>query len=92
MTSQESAATASEAPVATDKRAMAMVSILFVAWGFITVLNDILIPHLKNLFQLDYAEVMLVQFSFFGSYFVVSQRGHGRSIGSFSADFWGSLQ
>lgn len=72
MTSQESTATVSEAPVAADKRAMAVVSILFFAWGFITVLNDILIPHLKNIFQLDYAEVMLVQFSFFGSYFVFS--------------------
>jgi FHS family L-fucose permease-like MFS transporter len=70
--SQESAVISSEAPVTTDTSAMAMVSILFFAWGFITVLNDILIPHLKNIFQLDYAEVMLVQFSFFGSYFVFS--------------------
>lgn len=41
-------------------------------WGFVTCLNDILIPHLKSLFILDYAEVMLVQFSFFAAYLLVS--------------------
>ena len=51
---------------------MAMVSTLFFAWGFLTVLNDILIPHLKNIFDLNYAEVMLVQFAFFSSYFIFS--------------------
>ena len=48
-------------------RAMAMVSTLFFAWGFLTCLNDILIPHLKNIFDLNYTEVMLVQFAFFSS-------------------------
>ena len=51
---------------------MAMVSTLFFAWGFLTCLNDILIPHLKSIFDLNYAEVMLVQFAFFSSYFVFS--------------------
>ncbi len=51
---------------------MAMVSTLFFAWGFLTCLNDILIPHLKNIFDLNYAEVMLVQFAFFSSYFLFS--------------------
>lgn len=45
---------------------------LFFMWGFITALNDILIPHLKALFDLNYTQAMLVQFSFFGSYFVMS--------------------
>ena len=39
-------------------------------WGFITVLNDILIPYLKAVFELTYFEAMLVQFAFFGAYFV----------------------
>jgi FHS family L-fucose permease-like MFS transporter len=39
-------------------------------WGFITVLNDILIPHLKAVFDLNYLEAMLVQFAFFGAYFI----------------------
>lgn len=45
---------------------------LFFMWGFITCLNDILIPHLKNAFSLNYTQAMLIQFSFFGAYFVVS--------------------
>ncbi len=45
---------------------------LFFIWGFITCLNDILIPHLKAVFTLNYAEAMLIQFCFFTAYFVVS--------------------
>ncbi|TWX52610.1 sugar MFS transporter [Colwellia hornerae] len=45
---------------------------LFFIWGFITCLNDILIPHLKAIFSLSYAQSMLVQFCFFGAYFLVS--------------------
>ncbi|MCX7512943.1 sugar MFS transporter [Frateuria sp. STR12] len=41
-------------------------------WGFLTCLNDILIPHLKALFELNYAQAMLVQFTFFGAYFLTS--------------------
>ena len=51
---------------------MAMVTTLFFAWGFLTCLNDILIPHLKSIFDLNYAQIMLVQFAFFGAYFVFS--------------------
>jgi FHS family L-fucose permease-like MFS transporter len=53
-----------------NRPAMAMVTTLFFMWGFLTALNDILVPHLKSIFDLKYAEVMLVQFSFFSSYFV----------------------
>ena len=60
------------APAKTGVGAMAMVSTLFFAWGFLTCLNDILIPHLKNIFELNYAAVMLVQFAFFSAYFVFS--------------------
>src|SRR5208337_4017455 len=57
-------------PTSTDKPAMAMVTTLFFMWGFLTCLNDILIPHLKAIFDLSYAKAMLIQFSFFGAYFV----------------------
>src|SRR5437870_7214672 len=60
------------APVSTNKSAMAMATTLFFMWGFLTALNDILVPHLKNIFDLTYAEVMLVQFSFFSAYFFFS--------------------
>ena len=45
---------------------------LFFFWGFITVLNAILIPFLKESFDLNYTQAMLVQFCFFGAYFIVS--------------------
>lgn len=45
---------------------------LFFAWGFATVLNDTLIPKLKGLFELNYAEAMLTQFAWFLAYFVFS--------------------
>ena len=45
---------------------------LFFIWGFITALNDILIPHLKAAFDLNYVQAMLVQFCFFGAYFIMS--------------------
>jgi FHS family L-fucose permease-like MFS transporter len=64
--------TAAATPQTTNYRAMAMVTTLFFMWGFLTCLNDILIPHLKSLFDLNYAQVMLVQFAFFTAYFVFS--------------------
>jgi MFS transporter, FHS family, L-fucose permease len=60
------------APASSNRTALAIVTSLFFMWGFITVLNDILVPHLKAIFDLNYAEVMLIQFAFFSSYFVFS--------------------
>ena len=54
------------------KFAFAMTTTLFFMWGFITCLNDILVPHLKSVFQLNYTQSMLIQFCFFGAYFIVS--------------------
>ncbi|OUL56583.1 sugar MFS transporter [Pseudoalteromonas ulvae] len=52
--------------------ALTSLTTLFFMWGFITCLNDILIPHLKGVFDLSYSQAMLVQFCFFGAYFLVS--------------------
>ncbi len=52
--------------------ALAMVTVLFFFWGFVTVLNDILVPHLKSVFDLNYTRVMLIQFAFFTAYFIFS--------------------
>ena len=41
-------------------------------WGFITSMNDILIPYLKGVFELTHFKAMLVQFAFFGAYFIGS--------------------
>jgi FHS family L-fucose permease-like MFS transporter len=45
---------------------------LFFFFGGITSLNDVIIPRLKELFTLSYAEVMTVQSAFFGAYFIIS--------------------
>jgi len=45
---------------------------LFFMWGFMTVMNDVLIPHLKAVFELGWFESMLVQSCFFGAYFLGS--------------------
>jgi len=52
--------------------ALVIVTILFFMWGLITSLNDVLIPHLKSIYTLTYMQAMLVQFCFFGAYFIVS--------------------
>lgn len=50
--------------------ALVVLTSLFFMWGFITCMNDILIPFLKKAFELDRAKSMLVQFSFFTAYFI----------------------
>src|SRR6185369_2011026 len=72
---QASSATATPTTPTTTERhgpALAAVTVLFFMWGFLTCLNDILVPHLKNVFDLGYARGALVQFSFFSAYFLVS--------------------
>src|SRR5271163_4408689 len=70
-----SAPAQSMAPASTTpnySRPLAIVTTLFLMWGFLTCLNDILVPHLKSIFELSYAKVMLVQFAFFSAYFLFS--------------------
>ena len=83
--------------------ALGVMTAVFFMWGFLTCLNDILIPHLKAVFELNYARAMLVQFTFFGAYFlmslpagrVVAHLGYKKSIvaglivaGIGAAGFW----
>ena len=63
-------------------RALAVLTSLFFLWGFITVLNDVLVPHWKELFALSYTESLLVQFCFFGAYFFGSLGYYLLSISS----------
>jgi FHS family L-fucose permease-like MFS transporter len=72
-TPESSTATVAEGQVQ-GKQTFAFIAMtcLFFFWGFITVLNDILIPFLKESFDLNYTQAMLVQFCFFGAYFIVS--------------------
>jgi FHS family L-fucose permease-like MFS transporter len=55
-----------------NKLALTIVTFIFFMWGFLTVMNDILIPHLKSMFHLSYAGTMLIQFMFFLAYFIMS--------------------
>lgn len=77
MATQRVAATAATAPEPAVKgvnytRPLAIVTSLFFMWGFLTCLNDILVPHLKSIFDLNYSQAMLIQFAFFSAYFLFS--------------------
>jgi len=70
LTSQSVTTTSS--PTNTYRAALWVVTTLFFMWGFLTCLNDILVPHLKSIFDLNYFQVMLIQFAFFSAYFIFS--------------------
>jgi len=59
-------------PAGTQRAALTVLGSVFFMWGFITALNDILVPHLKAVFALSYAQSMLIQFVFFGAYFLMA--------------------
>jgi MFS transporter, FHS family, L-fucose permease len=63
---------AAQAAAASYMRPLAIVTTLFFMWGLLTSLNDVLVPHLKSIFDLSYASAMLVQFAFFSAYFLFS--------------------
>jgi len=69
-TSAQNVRTVATAPNYT--RPLVIVTALFFMWGFLTCLNDILVPHLKSIFDLSFTKVMLIQFSFFSAYFLFS--------------------
>jgi FHS family L-fucose permease-like MFS transporter len=70
--STNSSVTTGNNPANTNTAALSMVTTLFFVWGFLTSLNDILIPHLKSVFDLNLAQASLVQSAFFASYFIFS--------------------
>jgi len=59
---------------------MTVLTTLFFMWGFLTVMNDVLVPHWKEVFQLNYAQSLLVQFCFFIAYFLGSLLYYMRSV------------
>jgi len=71
-TSASATTTSSSGNGQTYRGPFAIMTVLFFMWGFMTVFNDILIPRLKEAFTLSYFQAMLVQFAFFGAYFVGS--------------------
>jgi MFS transporter, FHS family, L-fucose permease len=72
ITQVNSSPVAAPAPSASTRAALIVVTSLFFMWGFVTALNDVLIPHLKSIFDLNYAKASLIQFAFFAAYFIFS--------------------
>lgn len=52
--------------------ALAVLASLFFMWGFISVINNTLLPHLRSVFDLNYAQTMLFEFVWFIAYGVAS--------------------
>jgi len=71
-TSNQSSSVASDSSSASSTGPLAVVTTLFFMWGFLTCLNDILVPHLKSIFDLNYRQSQMVQLAFFGAYFIFS--------------------
>src|SRR5579884_1349103 len=63
---------ATSAPRQNYGTALVAITTVFFMWGFVTVLNDILVPHLKAVFSLNYGESLLIQFVFYLAYLLMS--------------------
>ncbi|WP_454887135.1 sugar MFS transporter [Sphingomonas oryzagri] len=57
---------------ATYRPALTLLASLFFIWGFITVINNTLLPHLKSVFNLDYTQTTLIESTWFIAYFFAS--------------------
>ncbi|WP_328598288.1 sugar MFS transporter [Croceibacterium salegens] len=53
-------------------RALALLASLFFMWGFITVINNTLLPHLRSVFELSYFQTTLIESTWFIGYLVAS--------------------
>ncbi len=59
-------------PVATHVRALSLLASLFFMWGFISVINNTLLPHLRSVFDLNYMQTTLIESTWFVGYLVAS--------------------
>src|SRR5580698_101594 len=60
------------ASAAAERAALRLLASLFFIWGFITVINNTLLPHLRSVFDLNYVETTLIESVWFVAYFVAS--------------------
>lgn len=67
-----SAAASAASPRASYAPALTLLASLFFMWGFITVINNTLLPHLRSVFQLNYTQTTLIESVWFIAYFVAS--------------------
>ncbi|KQN26861.1 MFS transporter [Sphingomonas sp. Leaf33] len=54
------------------RSALTLLASLFFMWGFITVINNTLLPHLRSVFDLNYTQTTLIESVWFIAYFVAS--------------------
>ncbi|TPE61596.1 sugar MFS transporter [Sandaracinobacter neustonicus] len=54
------------------RQALALLATLFFMWGFITVINNTLLPHLRSVFDLSYTQATLIESAWFIAYFFAS--------------------
>lgn len=71
-TSEAIPSRATPTPERHDTGPLALITALFFLWGFLTALNNILVPHFKDVFTLSYGESAFVNLAFFSAYLVVS--------------------
>jgi MFS transporter, FHS family, L-fucose permease len=62
----------SQAAASTAKSTMYLLTSLFFMWGFITVINNTLLPHLRSVFDLNYTQTTMIESVWFIAYFVAS--------------------
>ena len=62
----------SPSPTGSYRPALALLASLFFMWGFITVINNTLLPHLRSVFQLNYLQTTLIESTWFVGYLVAS--------------------
>ena len=67
-----SAAGAGVAPNTAHRSALMLLATLFFMWGFITVINNTLLPHLRAVFDLTYTQTTLIESVWFIAYFFAS--------------------
>src|SRR6478672_1152173 len=52
--------------------ALSLLASLFFMWGFITVINNTLLPHLRSVFELNYLQTTLIESTWFIGYLLAS--------------------
>src|SRR3954463_3481197 len=57
---------------ASHRPALALLATLFFMWGFISVINNTLLPHLRSVFELNYLQTTLIESTWFIGYLVAS--------------------
>ncbi|WP_427963478.1 sugar MFS transporter [Altererythrobacter sp.] len=65
------AAQGGDAPPQTYGKALALLASLFFMWGFITVINNTLLPHLRSVFELNYFQTTIIESVWFIAYGVM---------------------